>query len=139
MRAGRFNEREMSESRKKHRAEYEALRQRLHQHVDILASLIGPRNTFRPEGLVSTRRYLRDQLEEMGHSVIEQPYKVGGRMAINLEVVLTGRSPNLRELVVGAHYDTTMGGTPGADDNASAVAGRPSRVLGAGIQGRHAD
>src|SRR4051794_33482869 len=108
--------------RRKRREALEALRRRLYRHVDILASLIGPRNTFRPDGLVSTRRYLRDQLEEMGHVVTEQPYDVIGRAALNLEIVLSGRKSALPELVVGAHYDTAMGGTPGADDNASAVA-----------------
>jgi hypothetical protein len=108
--------------RSKRREALEALRRRLHGHVDVLAGLIGPRNTFQPEGLVSARRYLRDQLERMGHTVLEQPYKVGGRVALNLEVVLTGRKPSLPELVVGAHYDTATGGTPGADDNTSAVA-----------------
>jgi hypothetical protein len=104
------------------REELEALRRRLHRHVDVLSGLIGSRNTFRPEGLVSARRYLRDQLEGMGHAVVEQPYEVMGRLALNLEVVLEGRKPKRAELVVGAHYDTAMGGTPGADDNASAVA-----------------
>src|SRR4029079_13439484 len=68
------------------------------------------------------RAYLRDQLRAMGYEVVEQPFDVSIRPALNLEVVLTGSRPNLPELVVGAHYDTAMGGTPGADDNASAVA-----------------
>jgi hypothetical protein len=98
------------------------LRARLHRHVDVLAGLIGPRYTWRPESLRSTRAYLRDQLEAMGHVVEKQPYDVTTRPAMNLEVVLPGTRPEWPELVVGAHYDTAMGGTPGADDNASAVA-----------------
>ena len=99
-----------------------ALRGRLYRHVDVLAGLIGPRYTWRPESLRSTLTYLRDQLAAMGHTVVDQPYAVSLRPAMNLEVTLTGTRPELPELVVGAHYDTAMGGTPGADDNASAVA-----------------
>ena len=51
----------------------------------------------------------------------EQPFAVFDRVALNLEVVLPGRRPRLPSLVIGAHYDTVTG-SPGADDNASAVA-----------------
>jgi hypothetical protein len=112
----------MASWRRKRREELEALRERLYRHVDVVAGLIGARNTWRPESLRSTRSYLRDQLEAMGHPVIEQPFDVSIRPALNLEVVLAGARPELQELVVGAHYDTAMGGTPGADDNGSAVA-----------------
>ena len=49
-----------------------------------------------------------------------QPYEVGQRVtlmmdtlrartAVNLEAVLTGRRPELPEVVVGAHYDSALG------------------------------
>jgi hypothetical protein len=98
-----------------------ALRDRLHRHVDMLASLIGERNTRRPGALEATRTYLQRTLAEAGPSVVEQAYDVPGRVAMNLEVVRVGRRPELPQLVIGAHYDTAWG-TPGADDNASAVA-----------------
>ena len=56
----------------------------------------------------------------MGHSVVDQPFKVHNRGAVNLEVVIRGCNPKLPTLVIGAHYDSAPG-TPGADDNASAV------------------
>ncbi len=97
------------------------LRDRLRQHVHVLAGLIGVRNTRRPSALEATLTYLRRELTAAGHAVVEQPYEVSLRSARNLEVTIEGTRPGLPELVVGAHYDTAFG-TPGADDNASAVA-----------------
>jgi hypothetical protein len=98
-----------------------ALIDRLRQHVDMLAELIGERNTSHPLALEATRTYLRRELTSMGHTVVDQPFRVQSRPAVNLEVVLPGRQKTRRTLVVGAHYDSAPG-TPGADDNASAVA-----------------
>jgi hypothetical protein len=94
---------------------------RLRGHVDVLAELIGERNTSHPEALESARTYLRRELSGMGHRVSEQPFQVHNRAAVNLEVVLQGTKPTKPTLVIGAHYDSAPG-TPGADDNASAVA-----------------
>lgn len=97
------------------------LTDRLHRHVEVLAELIGERNTRRPSSLDATRAYLRRELAGMGHHVLEQQFEVRDRRAINLEVVLQGSRPARPTLVIGAHYDSAIG-TPGADDNASAVA-----------------
>src|SRR5689334_15536497 len=97
------------------------LTQRLRKHVDMLAELIGERNTQHPAGLEAARAYLRRELGEMGHVVVDQPFTVHNREALNLEVVLPGRRKNAGTIVIGAHYDSAIG-TPGADDNASAVA-----------------
>lgn len=97
------------------------LTERLFGHVDVLASLIGERNSRRPSAIEAARVYITRQLKEARYAVAEQPYAVSSRAAVNLEVTLPGRRPELGELVVGAHYDTALG-TPGADDNASAVA-----------------
>lgn len=94
---------------------------RLRHHVDVLAELIGERNTVHPTALEATRSYLKLQLGEMGLEISEQHFSTTQRRAMNLEVVLTGKRPDLPTLVVGAHYDSVPG-TPGADDNASAVA-----------------
>lgn len=97
------------------------LKDRLRQHVEVLAELIGERNTSRPSALDAARTYLRRELVAMGHEVIDQPFEVSDRAAMNLEVVLRGTRPLRPTLVIGAHYDSVEG-TPGADDNASAVA-----------------
>jgi hypothetical protein len=95
--------------------------ERLFGHVDVLASLIGERNSRRPSAIEAAKVYISRQLMEAGYAVAEQPYAVSSRAAVNLEVTLAGTRPELPELVVGAHYDSAVG-TPGADDNASAVA-----------------
>ena len=94
---------------------------RLRTHVDILAELIGVRNTMRPHALEATRAYLRRELTGMGHVVCEQPFTTLHRPAVNLEVHLRDSKPSRPTLVIGAHYDSAYG-TPGADDNASAAA-----------------
>jgi hypothetical protein len=99
----------------------EDLTARLRRHVDVLAELIGERNTRRPQALDAARAYLRRDLEGMGHPVTDQPFQVHNRPALNLEVILPGSRPSKPTLVIGAHYDSAFG-TPGADDNASAVA-----------------
>jgi hypothetical protein len=90
-------------------------------HVDVLASLIGERNSRRPTAIEAAAAYIKRYLTDAGYAVAEQPYPVSSRVAMNLEVTLIGLKPELPELVVGAHYDSAVG-TPGADDNASAVA-----------------
>jgi hypothetical protein len=97
------------------------LTERLRKHVDMLAELIGERNTLHAVGLEAARTYLRRELAGMGHVVVEQPFTVHNRAALNLEVVLPGRRKGVGTIVIGAHYDSAPG-TPGADDNASAVA-----------------
>ena len=95
--------------------------ERLRRHVDVLAELIGERNTAHPAALEATRTYLTRELERPGHAVSRHVYAIRGRDAVNLELALPGTRPGRSTLVVGAHYDTAPG-TPGADDNASAVA-----------------
>ena len=97
------------------------LHDRLRKHVEVLAELIGERNTSHPSGLDAARAYIRRELQAMGHTVIDQPYETHDRSALNLEVKLPGARGTKPALIVGAHYDSAPG-TPGADDNASAVA-----------------
>jgi hypothetical protein len=87
----------------------------------MLAEIIGERNSLHPSAIEAARAYLRRQLLEMGYQVHDQRYATTSRTAVNLEVVIRGRSVAAPTLVVGAHYDSAIG-TPGADDNASAVA-----------------
>ncbi|MBN2193037.1 MAG: M20/M25/M40 family metallo-hydrolase [Polyangiaceae bacterium] len=94
---------------------------RVREHVRVLASEIGERNLHHPGALAAARDYLARELEGMGHSVTPQRYAVGGAPCENLEVALPGADEGRETLVLGAHYDSALG-TPGADDNASAVA-----------------
>ncbi len=93
---------------------------RLRRHVDVLAELIGERNTQHPQELDAARNYIERELKSYGYEVKHQSYEIRVREAVNLQAKIPSKS-NKPVLVVGAHYDTARG-TPGADDNASAVA-----------------
>jgi Zn-dependent M28 family amino/carboxypeptidase len=88
----------------------------LRRDVDVLAGLIGPRHTGAPSALAAAAAHVRRALEDAGHAVTAEPVMAG---ADNLIAEVPGESG--RVVVVGAHYDTVPE-TPGADDNASAVA-----------------
>lgn len=95
------------------------LESRLRTHVHILATLIGPRNPHHPSALDAARAYLTRTLTEI--NLPPTPQQQTPRGALNLSVTLPGSKPHLPRLIIGAHYDTAFN-TPGADDNASAVA-----------------
>ena len=99
----------------------ETIEENLRLHVDRLAGLIGPRNFQRPKSITATLGYLRAQWEEMGYLVSEETYDAIGDEATNLIVETPGSKRADEIVLLGAHYDT-CGETPGADDNASAVA-----------------
>lgn len=93
---------------------------RLWAHVTTIADPDAPRDYTHPANLDAIAGYLRKELEEAGGKVSEQSYRVGTSTYRN---VLASFGPDTGErVVVGAHYDTA-GEQPGADDNASGVAG----------------
>ncbi len=93
---------------------------RLKLHVGKLASAFHPRDFGHPENLDRAAAYIRQELERLGGRVSDQAFSVSGRTYRN---VIASFGPQTREvIVVGAHYDT-HGELPGADDNASGVAG----------------
>ncbi|QDU77962.1 Aminopeptidase YwaD precursor [Bremerella volcania] len=96
------------------------IRKKLSTHVDRLAGLIGPRILAKPESITATIGYLSGQWKEMGYEVREETYESSDGPATNLVVEIPGKSAR-DVIVLGAHYDT-VATTPGADDNASAVA-----------------
>jgi len=105
-------------------ADQQALRARLRQHVEALAEGIGPRNPGNPGSLQAAAAYVEAQLHDAGYEVARQSYTPAGfdGSVSNLEVVVPGDGTSSEgAFVVGAHYDTVPG-SPGADDNASAVA-----------------
>jgi hypothetical protein len=94
--------------------------QRLEAHVRALAGLAEPRCFRYPAGLESAAVYVERELTCLGYVVERQVYTVEGRPVRNLIArVGAGRGPLV---VIGAHYDV-CDSQPGADDNASAVAG----------------
>lgn len=99
----------------------EQIEANLRLHVDRLAGLIGVRNFAKPKSIEATLGYIDSQWTEMGYQVERETYDAMGHQATNLIVHQPGRDFADEIVVLGAHYDTVMT-TPGADDNASAVA-----------------
>ncbi|MCK4910076.1 MAG: M20/M25/M40 family metallo-hydrolase [Thermodesulfovibrionales bacterium] len=95
---------------------------RLRGHVSALASDIGPRSLASPEGLEAAASYIENTLAAMGYEYARQEFTVYKNPVRNISVEIPGNKQTDKIIVVGAHYDTVPG-TPGADDNASAVAG----------------
>jgi len=102
-------------------AEVESLRDALREHVKALAVDIGPRTPLVEDSLVRAANYIRSVFEEEGYAVREQSYQYLGQRVANVLATVPGTSDASGYYIVGAHYDTVPS-TPGADDNASAVA-----------------
>lgn len=102
---------------------------RLATHVRTLSETFAPRDAAHTENLERVVSYLRAEFERAGGRVSEQPFNVGERTYRN--VVASFGAHDGERVVVGAHYDTA-GAQPGADDNASGVAGllELARLLG---------
>jgi hypothetical protein len=66
-------------------------------------------------------QYIKREFVKMGWDVEEDSFQWEGRSYKNIVAEKKGRTSPDRVLILGAHYDTVPG-TPGADDNASAVA-----------------
>jgi hypothetical protein len=93
----------------------------LMQHVKALAGDIGERNVYQPDALSAAAHYIESEFAALGYAVNRQSYLAQEVECANLEVSLPGQRWPDESMVVGAHYDTVYG-SPGADDNASAVA-----------------
>lgn len=93
----------------------------LRLHVDRLAGLIGPRYLQKPKTITATIGYIEGQWANMGYKSTRECFDALGDQATNLIVEVAGSKRADEIVVLGAHYDTVFS-TPGADDNASAVA-----------------
>jgi Zn-dependent M28 family amino/carboxypeptidase len=98
------------------------LESRLRSHVEALAGRIGERNVRRPQALHAAETYIAAEFAALGYDVVRQTYVAEGVDSSNLEVSVAGGTRAAEIVLVGAHYDTVPG-SPGADDNASGVAG----------------
>ncbi len=90
-------------------------------HVRELSANIGERSVLRGDGLDRAKAYVRGAFEAAGLTVTEQAYDYDGRRVANLIADPPDAVSDATPYLIGAHYDTVLG-TPGADDNASAVA-----------------
>lgn len=112
---------------------------RVEKHVWKLAGEIGERNIWHYKQLEASAAYIEKVLAELGYEVRRQEYQVEGKTVANVEAERIGTSSPGEIVIVGAHYDSIIG-SPGANDNASGVAGllgiarllaaeKPSRTL----------
>lgn len=99
--------------------------QNLYQHVGYLSVKIGERHLWKEGSLERTADYIESALTSYGYFVWRQTYPCYAKKVSNLIVEKKGEDEGT--VVIGAHYDTVPG-TPGADDNASAVAGLLERA-----------
>jgi hypothetical protein len=99
----------------------EQIESNLRLHVDRLAGLIGPRTLAKPKTIQATIGYIEGQWNDMGYSITRETYDALGDEATNLIFEQPGNKIADEIVLLGAHYDT-VALTPGADDNASAVA-----------------
>ena len=102
---------------------------RLQAHVHKISVELGPRDERHIENLDRVAAYIKDEFSKTTPFVSEQPYRIQGNSYRN---VIARFGPETAErIIVGAHYDAA-GPLPGADDNASGVAGliELARLLG---------
>lgn len=92
------------------------------RHVDHLTDIIGERHLLRYEALQETSSYLAGEWQREGYSVEHQVFMAEKKRCENLFVEMRGRTRPEEIVLVGAHYDTVPH-CPGADDNASGLAG----------------
>jgi Zn-dependent M28 family amino/carboxypeptidase len=95
---------------------------RLRRHVELLAGEIGERNIWRPAALEAAAQFIRATWQAMGYHVASQVYRTHGLACENLEISIPGASAAGGIVLAGAHYDSVPG-SPGANDNASGIAG----------------
>ena len=91
------------------------------RHVDCLAGLIGPRHLGDFGAFAAAAVYVEQELMNAGYDVFRHTYPIDNKEVANIVAELPGGRRKDEIVIVGAHYDT-VSTTPGADDNASAVA-----------------
>jgi hypothetical protein len=93
----------------------------LYTHVEHLSVTIGSRSLYEYDKIEDTKRYIVSCLKTFGYIPTLQNYDYEGKTFSNIIVSIPGVQYPDEAVIVGAHYDSVYG-TPGADDNASAVA-----------------
>jgi Zn-dependent M28 family amino/carboxypeptidase len=91
--------------------------------VHHISGEIGERSFRDVSKLNRTAEYIEQSFRSFGCVVTRQAFTFSGNTYYNIIAEVQGTNVEKKELlIVGAHYDTVIG-TPGADDNASGVAG----------------
>ena len=97
-----------------------AVKNRLYKHVEFLTGIRPFRNYQNLESLENVCNYISDEFVSCGYVPVEQKWEAAGNEYKN--IIASWQPGKSRRLIIGAHYDVA-GDQPGADDNASAVAG----------------
>ena len=97
----------------------QAISQRLEKTVRYLSETIGTRSAYYGN-LDVAAKYIDESFRSLGYIVESWPYEVNGQTFRNIVVRLKNNDSN-EYLLIGAHYDSCF--NPGADDNASGIAG----------------
>jgi Zn-dependent M28 family amino/carboxypeptidase len=90
-------------------------------HLQTIAVDIGERNYRKYRKLCAAAEYVESVMRSQGHAPSIQEYDVMRKRYRNISVEIEGTKRKGEIIQVGAHYDT-VSGSPGADDNGSAVA-----------------
>ena len=92
----------------------------LEAHVRVLSEELIPRTCEQPLELQKAAAYVRDEFLRWNAEVTAQTYTIGSNTFSN---IISSYGPDAGStIIVGAHYDA-YAQLPGADDNASGVAG----------------
>jgi hypothetical protein len=93
---------------------------RIRSEVETLCAAFAPRDHAHPDNLDRAADFIASRFQQAGAVTERQGFEV---RRVRYQNVTARFGPDTREVVVvGAHYDTA-GDQPGADDNASGVAG----------------
>ncbi len=92
----------------------------LYRHVEALSVQIGSRSVFETEKNDAARDYIIGVLRQADIRHELQSYVFDDKAYSNIVVNLPGETRPEEIVLFGAHYDSVLG-SPGADDNASAV------------------
>ncbi len=93
---------------------------RLERRVRELVSRFHPRDGGHPANMARAAGWIAEELRATGAAVSEQRFPAAGAEYVNLVATCGPETQDV--VVVGAHYDVA-GEMPGADDNASGIAG----------------
>jgi len=104
------------------RATIQAIAERARRTVETLAGEYPSRHGSNPKVLTGAASFIEQEFVSLGYQVQSQWYESDGGQVRNIIVEKKGEDPEKACIIVGAHYDTVVG-TPGADDNATGIAG----------------
>lgn len=97
-----------------------ASKENLYRHVEFLTSIYPYRNYKNLESLNKAADFIEEELKKTGLSTTRQKWDVKENSYEN--IIASYQPDKIKRFIIGAHYDVYKD-QPGADDNASSVAG----------------